>query len=291
MTTRIDAPPSHSEEFADLPLSLLPLGCCVCVVLLQGTRHQLLHELTAYAALSSPYLVSFLGAYHEAGVITVASEYMDLGSLQSFIKRYGCIEDERLLKIVTKQAILGLHYLHTQHRVHRDIKPDNILLNIRGQCRLADFGLLTELQDTHAFTDTFLGTMAYLSPERLKSDQYSYKSDIWSMGLSLIFIVTGALPVQCSDYWQMLDLLSKSPPKLERGGAHSDELCDFIDECLRLNEDERASAGQLLDHPFIREVDVSHTEDFDIRTRQLIENIQYHAAAAANPAGDPGVMT
>ena len=244
----------------------------------KSTRHQLLHELTAYAALSSPYLVSFLGAYHEAGMITVASEYMDCGSLQSFIKRYGRIEDERLLKIIAKQSILGLHYLHTHHRVHRDIKPDNILINIRGQCRLADFGLLTELEDTHAFTDTFLGTMAYLSPERLKSDTYSYKSDIWSMGLSLLFVVTGSLPVQCSDYWQMLDLLSKSPPRLDRA-RYSAELCDFVDDCLRLDEEERASAGQLLAHPFIRDVDVEHTEEYDIRTRQLIENIQYQAAA------------
>ena len=241
----------------------------------KSTRHQLLHELTAYAALSSPYLVSFLGAYHEAGVITVASEYMDCGSLQSFIKRYGCISEERLLRIVCKQATLGLHYLHQHHRVHRDIKPDNILLNIKGQCRLADFGLLTELQDTHAFTDTFLGTLAYLSPERLKSSQYGYKSDVWSLGLSLLFVVTGSLPVQCADYWQMLDLISKQPPHLDRD-KYGEELCSFVDACLKIDEEQRASAAELLQHPFIRDVDVQQTEDFYIRTRQLIENIQYN---------------
>ncbi len=248
----------------------------------KGTRHQLLHELTAYSDLSSPYLVSFLGAYHEAGMITVASEYMDMGSLQSFVKRYGCITDERLLRIVAKQSVLGLQYLHQQHRVHRDIKPDNILLNIKGQCRLADFGLLTELESTHAFTDTFLGTMAYLSPERLKSDQYSYKSDIWSLGLSLVYIVEGSLPPQCADYWQMLDALKEETGlwRLDRA-KYSDELCDFVDRMLQMDEEQRASAGELLSHPFVRDVDVRQTEEFYIRTRQLIENIQYTNARSA----------
>ena len=257
----------------------------------KSTRHQLLHELTAYSDLSSPYLVSFLGAYHEAGMITVASEYMDMGSLQSFVKRYGCIRDERLLRIVAKQSVLGLQYLHAQHRVHRDIKPDNILLNIKGQCRLADFGLLTELESTHAFTDTFLGTMAYLSPERLKSDQYSYKSDIWSLGLSLVYIVEGRLPTQCADYWQMLDALKEETGqwRLDRA-KYSDELCDFADRMLQMDEEQRASAGELLSHPFIRDVDVRQTEEFYIRTRQLIENVQYTnartAAASAAAAAD-----
>ena len=248
----------------------------------KSTRHQLLHELTAYSDLSSPYLVSFLGAYHEAGMITVASEYMDMGSLQSFVKRYGCIRDERLLRIVAKQSVLGLQYLHQQHRVHRDIKPDNILLNIKGQCRLADFGLLTELESTHAFTDTFLGTMAYLSPERLKSDQYSYKSDIWSLGLSLVYIVEGKLPTQCADYWQMLDALKEETGqwRLDRS-KYSDELCDFADRMLQMDEEQRANAGELLSHPFIRDVDVRQTEEFYIRTRQLIENIQYTNARSA----------
>ena len=255
----------------------------------KGTRHQLLHELTAYSDLSSPYLVSFLGAYHEAGMITVASEYMDMGSLQAFVKRYGCIRDERLLRIVCKQSVLGLHYLHQQHRVHRDIKPDNILLNIKGQCRLADFGLLTELESTHAFTDTFLGTMAYLSPERLKSDQYSYKSDIWSLGLSLVYIVEGRLPAQCADYWQMLDALKEETGqwRLDRA-RYSDELCDFAERMLQMDEEQRASAGELLSHPFIRDVDVRQTEEFYIRTRQLIENIQYanaRSAAASSASG------
>ena len=258
----------------------------------KSTRHQLLHELTAYSDLSSPYLVSFLGAYHEAGMITVASEYMDMGSLQSFVKRYGCIRDERLLRIVAKQSVLGLQYLHQQHRVHRDIKPDNILLNIKGQCRLADFGLLTELESTHAFTDTFLGTMAYLSPERLKSDQYSYKSDIWSLGLSLVYIVEGKLPTQCADYWQMLDALKEETGqwRLDRS-RYSDELCDFADRMLQMDEEQRASAGELLSHPFIRDVDVRQSEEFYIRTRQLIENIQYTNARTAAASADQPAAT
>ena len=241
----------------------------------KGARHQLIKELTAYAGLSSPYLVRFLGAFHDQGQITIASEYMDCGSLQGFVKANGPIRDGKLLTSIIYQTVSGLAYLHANHRVHRDIKPDNILFNYKGETKIADFGLLTELENTAAMTDTFLGTMAYLSPQRLKSVAYSYKSDIWSLGIAILFVFKGALPLHLVDYWQMLDVLSKAPPKLSAEDGASPQLCHFVSRCLAVEEDERASADELLAHAYLNgaSTDAAQAQPNDMRALIL----QHHS--------------
>jgi len=182
----------------------------------KSTRHQLLHELHAYSGLNSPYLVSFLGAYHDSGRIFLASEYMDCGSLSHFVHRtpQRRITDERLLRPIAAQCLAGLAYLHAHHRVHRDIKPDNILLSSSRQVKLADFGLMKRVSPSHPFCDEFLGTLAYLAPERLQSREYSFPADVWSLGVSLILACTGELPVVGADFWEFVSAMEKRPPSL-----------------------------------------------------------------------------
>ena len=77
-------------------------------------------------------------------------------------------------------------YLHrVKHQVHRDIKPANILVSSSGAVKLSDFGISKELGMTIGLCNTFLGTMIYMSPERIYGKKYSYSSDIWSLGLML----------------------------------------------------------------------------------------------------------
>ena len=84
---------------------------------------------------------------------------------------------------------------HKNHQVHRDIKPENILLNSIGKVKLSDFGISKELEKTKALTNTFVGTISYMSPERIQGMQYSYSSDIWSLGIVLVELATGQFPI------------------------------------------------------------------------------------------------
>ena len=79
------------------------------------------------------------------------------------------------------EAVLGgLKYLYLAHRImHRDIKPSNVLLNSRGQIKLCDFGVSSELENSVA--DTFVGTGTYMAPERIQGSPYTVKSDVWSV--------------------------------------------------------------------------------------------------------------
>lgn len=80
--------------------------------------------------------------------------------------------------------------------MHRDIKPENILINSKGKIKLSDFGISKELEQTKALTNTFVGTLSYMSPERIQGHQYGYPSDIWSLGLVILELASGHFPVE-----------------------------------------------------------------------------------------------
>ena len=217
----------------------------------KSTRHQLLHELTAYTRLQSQYLVSFLGAYHDSGSIIMATEFMDQGSLQSFQRKKAAQLNERIVCDIVWRALQGLTFLHANYVVHRDIKPDNFLANSRGEIKLADFGISRQLTDTHAVTDTFLGTLAYLSPERLMSNQYSYAADIWAMGLIVIFLLTGGLGMDTTDYWKMVANIN-AVPSLD-STKYSRQAAEFVSLCLKVEPEERPTAERLLEHEWMKQ--------------------------------------
>jgi len=216
-----------------------------------GGRRQIVKELMAYAKLTSPYVVPLLGAYYDKGAVVLASEYMDLGDLKSYVRSYGPM-NEMVIRHVFRRALLGLHYIHSCHHVHRDIKPDNILLDHKGNVKIADFGLLKELSSTLSKTTAFLGTLNYLSPERLASQPYSFPADIWSMGLVIYFCATGKPAFTSNTFWDLLEEITKNgEPRLTvTDGKFSPELCCLIASMLRINPDERWTAAQLLQHPF-----------------------------------------
>ena len=91
--------------------------------------------------------------------------------------------------------------------MHRDIKPDNILLNKKGQVKVTDFGISKQYGgDETAKAKTFVGTLTYMSPERMEGETYSYAGDIWSVGIMLIETITGKFPFkQTKGFLEMLE--------------------------------------------------------------------------------------
>lgn len=108
-----------------------------------------------------------------------------------FLPQLGSVP-ERTLSQITCRVLYGLAYLHkSRHMVHRDIKPANILLNMDGEAKITDFGISTFVDSTLAVCHTFLGTVTYMSPERINNKPYSSSADIWSLGLALVELATG----------------------------------------------------------------------------------------------------
>ncbi|KAI7202739.1 hypothetical protein D0864_14921 [Hortaea werneckii] len=230
-------------------------------------RKRIVRELQIMHECNSPYIVSFYGAFmNDSGDVTMCMEYADCGSLDSISKSFGPIRVDILGKIA--EAVLGgLKYLYLAHKImHRDIKPSNVLVNSKGQIKLCDFGVSSELENSVA--DTFVGTGMYMAPERIQGGAYTVKSDVWSVGLTLMELAIGKFPFSPSDDADeddedaggpqgILDLLQQivlePSPKLPKSDAFPQILEDVIAKCLMKSPDERPTPQELYDNdPFLQ---------------------------------------
>ena len=169
----------------------------------QGSRHQVLAEVKTVFNAKSDHLVAFYDAFLHDGSIHLALEYMDLGSLEGAISAAVQSPDRRMPEAVVAHVLLqmlqGLTYLHKErHSVHRDLKPANILINSAGFVKLSDFGISKELNFTQGQAATHCGTLAYMSPERIRGELYSFSADLWSLGLIALEMSCGGYPYPVS---------------------------------------------------------------------------------------------
>ncbi|KAI8873560.1 Pkinase-domain-containing protein, partial [Ramicandelaber brevisporus] len=158
------------------------------------SRKRIIRELQFLHECNSPHVVSFYGAFLSGrGDVCMCMEFMDVGSFDDIYRKNGPIPIDIIGKALV--AVLnGLIYIYETHRIiHRDIKPSNILLNSQGQVKLIDFGVSGELVDSIA--KTFVGTGSYMSPERIQGAPYSVKSDVWSLGITLMELALGRYPL------------------------------------------------------------------------------------------------
>ena len=233
-------------------------------------RHQFLQELRAFLQCESDQMVRFIGACFSEGKITMALEYLNRGSLDHVIKQSGPLK-EGVIRLLTQQLLMGLRDLHANNFLHRDIKPANFLFTNRGVSKLSDFGLLKQLAtDDHGEVvedRKFVGTMLYLSPERIAGKPFSFPSDIYAVGLSIIYLATGALQAVPKDYWALVQGAVNAPsPTLPPKGSDgsndfSSQMRDFVDCMMHKDPTKRWTADQLLLHPWFTEAEKSTSEE------------------------------
>ena len=173
----------------------------------EAKSKQIVTELRALHTSECRQVVGFYGAFYRERMMTLVLEMMDVGSLKDFMTRVKendrrCTPgagrvNEQLVSLLCKQVLLALDYLHRVKRlIHRDIKPSNILLNTRGDVKLADFGVSGEMDADMQGKMTFVGTLIYMSPERITGAQHGYDSDLWSLGLTMMECLLGRFPYQ-----------------------------------------------------------------------------------------------
>ncbi|ODO07196.1 STE/STE7/MEK1 protein kinase [Cryptococcus wingfieldii CBS 7118] len=155
-------------------------------------RKQILRELQIMNDCDSPYIVGYYGCFPVDVHVGIVMEFMDAGSLDHIYRKNGPI-DIGIVGKCAEAVVRGLMYLYDEHRIiHRDIKPSNILVNTKGEVKICDFGVSGEL--INSIANTFVGTSTYMSPERIQGTNYTIKSDIWSLAISIIELATGRFP-------------------------------------------------------------------------------------------------
>uniref|UniRef100_A0A674BC89 mitogen-activated protein kinase kinase n=1 Tax=Salmo trutta TaxID=8032 RepID=A0A674BC89_SALTR len=130
----------------------------------------------------SSYIITFYSAFFVENRISICTEYMDGGSLDVYRRI-----PEHVLGRISVAVVKGLTYLWSLKILHRDVKPSNMLVNTRGQVKLCDFGVSTQL--VNSIAKTYVGTNAYMAPERISGEQYGIHSDVWSVGISFMEVI------------------------------------------------------------------------------------------------------
>uniref|UniRef100_A0A8C1AIE5 non-specific serine/threonine protein kinase n=1 Tax=Cyprinus carpio carpio TaxID=630221 RepID=A0A8C1AIE5_CYPCA len=167
---------------------------------------------------------------------------------------------EPQIRVVCKQTLEALTYLHENKTIHRDLKAGNILLTSDGDVKLADFGVSAKNTKTLQRRDSFIGTPYWMAPEVVmcetsKDRPYDYKADIWSLGVTLIELAQIEPPNHEMNPMRVLLKIAKSePPTLAIPSRWSSEFSDFLRKALDKNVDNRWNALQLLQHPFVSNV-------------------------------------
>ncbi|MBA3951738.1 MAG: serine/threonine protein kinase [Rubrobacter sp.] len=208
------------------------------------------------ARLSHPNIVPVFDAGEELldgrEVSYIVMEYVPGGDLRGLMDRRGALPESMLVRLSADVAA-ALAHAHERGIVHRDVKPQNVLLDERGNPKLADFGIARALDTTHeSRAGSYLGTAAYSSPEQLQGHKVTPKSDVYSLGATLYHAATGGPPFTGAPIEVANQQVLKRPdPPRERGASMGVGLETLILDCLAKDPDERPDAGRV--HEKLRE--------------------------------------
>ncbi|EDR23217.1 hypothetical protein EDI_254990 [Entamoeba dispar SAW760] len=161
--------------------------------------------------------------------------------------------NEQQLRYVLNETLKGLVYLHSIKIIHHDIKAGNILLTNEGKVKLADFGVSQQYKENeNKKAEDFIGSPLFMSPEVIKKSFYNNKTDIWSLGITVIEMAEGNPPNRhVTSFDQLLTVIENKPPSFKNPKLWTTQLVDFVAQCLIIDYNQRPDAVTLLWHPFI----------------------------------------
>jgi len=201
-------------------------------------------------------LVEYIDCFDVNKSLWVIMEFMDGGCLTDILEEFENVKlSELAIAYICRETLRGLAYLHSYHRIHRDIKSDNLLLNTLGEVKLADFGYAAQLTEKKSYRSTIVGTPYWMAPELIRGSEYSAKVDIWSLGIMMMEMAEGEPPYMEFPPLRALFLITtKGIPGLSNPSDWSNTLQEFVSITLEVEVDRRPTAAVLLDHPFLSRV-------------------------------------
>lgn len=194
-------------------------------------------------------ITQYYGCFMKGYKLWIIMEYLGAGSCSDLLTAGPF--SEQIISYIIGSVLNALLYLHDNGKIHRDIKAANVLIGLNGEVKLADFGVATQLSNNLSKRLTFVGTPYWMAPEIIKHEEYSFKADVWSLGITAIEMAYGKPPLTEFDPMRVLFRITEGPaPSLDSG--FSQVFREFVDLCLVKDPLKRASVKDLLKHPFIK---------------------------------------
>ncbi|NXD01653.1 STK36 kinase, partial [Certhia familiaris] len=232
-------------------------------------------EIEIVRDLHHPNIIQMLDSFETAKEVVVVTDYAE-GELFQILEDDGSLPEDQV-QTIAAQLISALYYLHSHRILHRDMKPQNILLGKDGVVKLCDFGFARAMSIHTMVLTSIKGTPLYMSPELVEERPYDHTADLWSVGCILYELFVGTPPFYTNSIFQLVSLIIKDPVKWPM--TMSPVFKSFLQGLLMKDPHQRLSWPELLSHPFIagRVTVIDDTEEHGISnpfTTKLSQELQ-----------------
>ncbi|XP_023870196.1 serine/threonine-protein kinase PAK 4 [Salvelinus sp. IW2-2015] len=216
----------------------------------QQRRELLFNEVVIMRDYHHDNVVEMYNSYLVGDELWVVMEFLEGGALTDIVTHTRMNEEQ--IATVCLSVLKALSVLHTQGVIHRDIKSDSILLTHDGRVKLSDFGFCAQVSKEVQRRKSLVGTPYWMAPELISRLPYGPEVDIWSLGVMVIEMVDGEPPYFNEPPLKAMKMIRDNlPPKLKNLHKVSPLLKGFLDKLLVRDPTQRASANELLKHPFL----------------------------------------
>ncbi|CAN6457993.1 unnamed protein product [Victoria cruziana] len=190
-----------------------------------------------------------LDAFESPQEFCVVTEFAQ-GELFEILEDDKCLP-EKQVQAIAKQLVRALHYLHSNRIIHRDMKPQNILIGAGSIVKLCDFGFARAMSLNTVVLRSIKGTPLYMAPELVREQPYNHTADLWSLGVILYELYVGQPPFYTNSVYALIRHIVKDPVKYP--DDMSPNFRSFLKGLLNKDSQKRLTWPALLEHPFVKE--------------------------------------